>query len=162
MACSSSRLATSSLLHQQDSFPFRARARSTTHLPVQTNPTGKMAHSHDNHSHSHDHAHSAVDHGHSHEILDGPGSYLGREMPLVHGRDFSERAFTVGIGGYVLVTLIVSLRVVYSTRCCYLPRFLGFCLKTPRMAADISVDVLPDDVPHFPFITPSFLCALLS
>jgi len=56
-----------------------------------------------NDSHSHDgisHAHpGAADHGHTHEILDGPGSYLGREMPLIEGRDWRERAFTVGIGG---------------------------------------------------------------
>lgn len=57
-------------------------------------------HSHD-HAHSHDHSHSAPDHGHTHEILDGPGSYMGREMPIIEGRDWSERAFTVGIGGYV-------------------------------------------------------------
>ena len=60
------------------------------------------------HMHSHDggpsHSHAngaAVDHGHTHEILDGPGSYLHREMPIVEGRDWKERAFTVGIGGYV-------------------------------------------------------------
>lgn len=60
------------------------------------------------HTHSHDgvggHSHdsfSVADHGHSHEILDGPGSYLGREMPIVEGRDWSDRAFTVGIGGCV-------------------------------------------------------------
>lgn len=58
-----------------------------------------MSHSHDGlASHSHD---STQEHGHSHEILDGPGSYLGREMPLIEGRDWNERAFTVGIGGYV-------------------------------------------------------------
>lgn len=58
------------------------------------------SHSHANGGgHSHDHA--AADHGHSHEILDGPGSYMGREMPLIEGRDWAERAFTVGIGGYV-------------------------------------------------------------
>lgn len=55
--------------------------------------------------HSHDgisHAHPGVgDHGHSHEILDGPGSYLQRELPIVEGRDWNDRAFTVGIGGYV-------------------------------------------------------------
>ena len=59
-------------------------------------------HSHDggDHSHSHDgHSHSAADHGHTHETLDGPGSYLKRELPIVEGRDFNERAFTVGIGG---------------------------------------------------------------
>jgi urease accessory protein len=57
-------------------------------------------HSHD-HSRSHDHSHSsaAADHGHTHEILNGPGSFLGREMPIIEGRDWKERAFTVGIGG---------------------------------------------------------------
>ncbi len=56
-------------------------------------------------SHSHDggapHSHAAADHGHTHEILDGPGSFLGREMPIIHGRDWEERAFTIGIGGSV-------------------------------------------------------------
>jgi urease accessory protein len=57
------------------------------------------------HSHSHDglsdHSHSNAngDHGHSHEILDGPGSFVNREMPIIEGRDWKERAFTVGIGG---------------------------------------------------------------
>lgn len=62
-----------------------------------------MAHSHSHdgvHSHSHDHASTAAaEHGHTHEILDGPGSYMGREMPIIEGRNWSERAFTVGIGG---------------------------------------------------------------
>ncbi|KAF5024966.1 hypothetical protein F66182_2917 [Fusarium sp. NRRL 66182] len=59
-----------------------------------------MSHSHQGpHSHSHD-GFNAVEHGHSHEILDGPGSFLGREMPIIEGRDWSERAFTIGIGGY--------------------------------------------------------------
>lgn len=56
------------------------------------------------HSHSHDgasHSHAGGDHGHTHEVLDGPGSFLGREMPIIEGRDWRERAFTVGIGGYV-------------------------------------------------------------
>lgn len=59
-------------------------------------------HSHDDlTSHSHDHpGFDAAEHGHSHEILDGPGSYMGREMPLIEGRDWRDRAFTVGIGGY--------------------------------------------------------------
>ncbi|KAL5338565.1 P-loop containing nucleoside triphosphate hydrolase protein [Aspergillus crustosus] len=56
-----------------------------------------MAHSHD-HSHSHD---NIADHGHSHEILDGPGSYINREQPLIEGRDWKDRAFTIGIGGPV-------------------------------------------------------------
>ena len=51
------------------------------------------------HSHAHDDF-NAAEHGHSHEILDGPGSYMQREMPLIEGRDWNDRAFTVGIGGY--------------------------------------------------------------
>lgn len=63
-------------------------------------------HSHDgsaphSHSHSHDGGFSAQEHGHSHEILDGPGSYVGREMPITEGRQWGSRAFTVGIGGPV-------------------------------------------------------------
>jgi hypothetical protein len=59
-------------------------------------------HSHDGLTpHSHDHgAFNTAEHGHSHDILDGPGSYMGREMPLIEGRDWSDRAFTIGIGGY--------------------------------------------------------------
>lgn len=54
-------------------------------------------------SHSHSHSHDNIaDHGHSHEILDGPGSYINREQPLYEGRDWRDRAFTIGIGGYVL------------------------------------------------------------
>ncbi|WEW57204.1 hypothetical protein PRK78_002666 [Emydomyces testavorans] len=53
------------------------------------------------HSHSHSHAHDGGSHGHTHEILNGPGSYLDREMPMVEGRDWNDRAFTIGIGGPV-------------------------------------------------------------
>lgn len=64
------------------------------------------SHSHDG-GQSHSHSSDAVGHGHSHEILEGPGSYMGREMPIIEGRDWSERAFTVGIGGYVSVLVII-------------------------------------------------------
>lgn len=58
-------------------------------------------HAHDGlHQHSHDHFNPA-EHGHSHEILDGPGSYLAREMPITEGRNWASRAFTIGIGGFV-------------------------------------------------------------
>ena len=65
-----------------------------------------MSHSH-SHSHTHDnvldHSHAHDDpfggHGHSHDILDGPGSYLNREQPLIDARDWKDRAFTIGIGG---------------------------------------------------------------
>ncbi|PBP23719.1 hypothetical protein BUE80_DR005378 [Diplocarpon rosae] len=86
-----------------------------------------MGHDHDAHAqahnnHSHSHSHDAVpDHGHTHEILDGPGSYMGREMPIIEGRDWSERAFTIGIGGPVgsgktalMLALCLALREKYS------------------------------------------------
>lgn len=57
------------------------------------------------HSHArgvtHAHSHDAGNHGHTHEQMEDAGSYLAREMPRFHDRDFSERAFTVGIGGPV-------------------------------------------------------------
>src|SRR5712672_4187443 len=37
--------------------------------------------------------------GHTHEIMDDPGHFYDRDAPI--DRDFSERAFTVGIGGPV-------------------------------------------------------------
>ncbi|MCJ1465334.1 hypothetical protein MMC07_003952 [Pseudocyphellaria aurata] len=81
-----------------------------------------LLHSHDDSgSHSHSHEFNAAQHGHSHEILDGPGSYIGREMPIVAGRDWHERAFTVGIGGPVgsgktalMLKLCLALRDDYS------------------------------------------------
>ncbi|OCK88681.1 urease accessory protein [Cenococcum geophilum 1.58] len=80
-------------------------------------------HSHDGGpSHSHDGA--AADHGHTHEILDGPGSFLGREMPIIEGRDWDERAFTIGIGGPVgsgktalMLALCLALRTRFSIAC---------------------------------------------
>ena len=45
--------------------------------------------------HSHDHG----PHGHNHEHLDHPGHFHEREPS--HARDFSNRAFTVGVGGPV-------------------------------------------------------------
>ena len=75
-------------------------------------------------SHFHDHSltsHGSADHGHTHEIYDGPGSYLRREMPLTNDRDFNNRAFTVGIGGPVgsgktalMLKLCLALRDQYN------------------------------------------------
>ncbi|CUS13055.1 unnamed protein product [Tuber aestivum] len=80
-----------------------------------------MSHTHDHsggHTHSHDHANA---HGHEHEILDGPGSYLARELPIVEGRNWEDRAFTIGIGGPVgsgktalMLQLCKNLRDNYS------------------------------------------------
>jgi urease accessory protein len=55
------------------------------------------SHSH-SHSHTDDHAHGHAN-GHSHAHLDHPGRYSERDHPLA--RDFSGRAFTIGIGGPV-------------------------------------------------------------
>jgi len=85
--------------------PKHSRPSTFIHDPILSS-TGMMAaatatHSHDGHApHSHSHELNAAEHGHSHEILDGPGSYTSREMPIIAGRDWNERAFTVGIGGY--------------------------------------------------------------
>jgi urease accessory protein len=78
-------------------------------------------HSHDSQpSHSHDHG-QTNNHGHTHEIYNGPGSYLNREPPLVENRDFSDRAFTIGIGGPVgsgktalMLELCLALRNEYN------------------------------------------------
>lgn len=48
--------------------------------------------------HSHDHD-LAGDHGHTHEHLDNAGKYGDRDLPVYEGRNWDERAFTVGIGG---------------------------------------------------------------
>lgn len=59
-----------------------------------------MAHIHSPpNAHIHSQPFSTAEHGHSHEILNGPGSFSGRELPIIEGRDWEERAFTVGIGG---------------------------------------------------------------
>ncbi len=44
--------------------------------------------------------HSHGDHGHSHTPLVSPGSFLARDPPST-GRSWTDRAFTVGIGGPV-------------------------------------------------------------
>lgn len=49
------------------------------------------------HAHSHEHSHSH-EHGHTHEILEHPGTFSLRPLPLSN-RNWKERAFTVGIGG---------------------------------------------------------------
>jgi urease accessory protein len=56
------------------------------------------------HEHEHEHAHEkahaqAHGHGHVHEVWAHPGLFRERDRPMA--RDFSARAFTVGIGGPV-------------------------------------------------------------
>src|SRR4051812_9840895 len=49
------------------------------------------------HTHTHEHDHGP--HGHTHEPMDHPGRFHERDVPI--SRDFSKRAFTVGVGGPV-------------------------------------------------------------
>lgn len=65
--------------------------------------------------HPHDHG----PHGHTHEHLDHPGHFHARELPL--NRDFTQRAFTVGVGGPVgsgktalMLQLCLHLRDTFS------------------------------------------------
>jgi urease accessory protein len=61
---------------------------------------GLGMHDHDGeHDHHHDHGHHAHDHGHRHEVWTDAGRFDARDAPL--RRDFTRRAFTVGIGGPV-------------------------------------------------------------
>lgn len=67
--------------------------------------------------HSHEHA----EHGHTHEHLEHPGKFTERDLPDFSHRDFTERAFTVGIGGPVgsgktalMLALCKRLRSEYS------------------------------------------------
>jgi urease accessory protein len=46
------------------------------------------------------HHHGHGEHGHTHEPMDHPGHFHTRDMPL-HDRDYTRRAFTVGVGGPV-------------------------------------------------------------
>lgn len=46
------------------------------------------------------HVHQHGGHGHTHERMDTPGSFVARDRPLQR-TDFTQRAFTVGIGGPV-------------------------------------------------------------
>lgn len=73
------------------------------------NAGGAAEHAH-SHSHgglaaNHDHDHSGTwtpeEHGHSHEHLEHAGKFSERDMPDYSGRDWRERAFTIGIGGPV-------------------------------------------------------------
>lgn len=70
-------------------------------------------------AHSHEHSHS-------HDVLDTPGSFLGRDLPLSN-RNWDERAFTVGIGGPVgsgktalMLALCRKLRDTVSLAVCFI------------------------------------------
>ena len=60
---------------------------------------GEHSHSHD-HGHSHDHSCDDTGHGHTHEHMDHPGLFEERDLSAAK-RDYSRRAFTIGVGGPV-------------------------------------------------------------
>ncbi|POY75546.1 hypothetical protein BMF94_1449 [Rhodotorula taiwanensis] len=86
--------------------PAPALGGTTTSAPA-------GSHSHD-HSHAHSHDHGAQEHGHTHELMEHPGKnhelmssisragkFTERDMPNYSGRNWTERGFTIGIGGPV-------------------------------------------------------------
>src|SRR6185369_2705095 len=52
------------------------------------------------HDHAHEGGHAHGPHGHTHEHWDNPGEYRLRELAMPD-RDYTRRAFTIGIGGPV-------------------------------------------------------------
>ncbi len=76
---------------------------------------GTHTHKHGSQTHTHDHAHDAQ--GHTHEPMEHAGHFAERDVPLT--RSFSERAFTVGIGGPVgsgkTALLLALCRVLRNT-----------------------------------------------
>jgi urease accessory protein len=98
-------------------------------------------------------------HGHTHEVLDGPGSYLHREMPIVHGRDFADRAFTIGIGGPVgsgktalMLELCLALRKEYNiaavTNDIFTREDAEFLTKNGALAPERIVAIETGGCPH--------------
>ncbi|KAJ1568614.1 hypothetical protein HK096_005899 [Nowakowskiella sp. JEL0078] len=78
---------------------YSANVHDNSH---EINHSHDQGHNHSSHQHSHDKIHElGGDHGHSHEVLTSPGLYQERDMPAFAQRDWSERSFTVGIGGPV-------------------------------------------------------------
>ena len=83
------------------------------------------------HSHAHDghaHAHGAQEHGHTHEHMDHPGKFTARELPNYEGRDWDERAFTIG------APTRLSLRLTKQASAD--PWAPGRCVQWARIAAD--------------------------
>ncbi|KAK8850498.1 urease accessory protein UreG [Kwoniella newhampshirensis] len=91
--------------HLSDSTP------ASSSVSIVSAPTSAPhTHTHDggatfhDHGHGHDHAGgiwTPDEHGHTHEHLEHAGKFSERDMPDYSGRDWNERAFTIGIGGPV-------------------------------------------------------------
>ncbi|WVQ70728.1 urease accessory protein UreG [Cryptococcus sp. DSM 104548] len=108
----SDRLATA--LNAAQSGEASAPASGTHHhTPSSFSGTSSVvSHSHDgstHHEHGHGHFHddgagglwTPEEHGHTHEHLEHAGKFAERDMPDYSGRNWEERAFTIGIGGPV-------------------------------------------------------------
>ncbi|QKG53123.1 urease accessory protein UreG [Hymenobacter sp. BRD67] len=99
-------------------------------------------------------------HGHSHEVLDSPGSFAERETRrLPPYRNFRQRAFTVGIGGPVgtgktalLKALCESLRDDYRlgvvTNDIFTREDAEFLIRHSALTADRIVGVETGGCPH--------------
>ena len=103
--------------HSHRSFaPHRAEWRHITMTVVCDMKGTPSAQSDAMHSHGHSH-----EHGHTHEVMDHPGKFGERDLPNYASRNWTERAFTVGIGGPVgsgktalLLALCRRLRDTYN------------------------------------------------
>ena len=103
--------------HSLRSFaPHGAKKRQSTMTVVCDMKGTPSAHSDALHSHGHSH-----EHGHTHEVMDHPGKFGERDLPNYASRNWTERAFTVGIGGPVgsgktalLLALCRRLRDTYN------------------------------------------------
>jgi urease accessory protein len=112
------------------------------------------AHRHENGSHTHEHG--GIEH--SHEIMAGPGEFALRELASLR-TNFSERAFTIGIGGPVgsgktalLQALCNSMRDDYSigvvTNDIFTREDAEFLIRNNALAADRIVAVETGGCPH--------------
>ena len=84
---------------QSESSPERAPPVCNMILTGRTQVATDHAHDHDHGRHGPSHEHGQ--HGHSHERMEHAGRFHERPVSKPAGRNFSVRAFTVGIGGPV-------------------------------------------------------------
>ncbi|KAJ2852749.1 hypothetical protein IWW36_000106 [Coemansia brasiliensis] len=110
------------------------------------------------HEHGHDHSHSH-EHGHTHDVLDHPGRFHERPPYNRTGRDWGERAFTIGIGGPVgsgktalMLQLCRALREKYNIACVTNDIFTRedaeFLTRNDALEADRIVAVETGGCPH--------------
>ena len=113
-------------------------------------------HNPDHHHHHHHHHHH--DHGHTHEHMEHPGHFHERD-PMLDARDYSKRAFTVGIGGPVgsgktalLKALCERLRDRYNiaavTNDIFTQEDAEFLVRNEALPSDRIVGVETGGCPH--------------